>query len=367
MAEKEWHDLGTVEQLKAPPLREILIGKTKIALSFQDGVFGAISGVCNHVGGPLGKGSLSNGYVICPWHYWRYHHQTGKVRPEMGDIQVPSYELKVEAGHVFLNTKPITERVNVHEKPMHLARKPKREKGPIRVLGISTTAMTEKHPRFSTSESLLKASLENAAEELKCETQLIRLNELNFKNCEGYYSKSARACIWPCSITQFDSSDQLEKVYEALVHWADVVMVATPIRWGMASSLYHKMVERMNCIQNQITLSDNVLIKNKVASFIITGGQDNIQSVAGEMLGFFSELGFVFPPFPYIAHSLGWSMENMEHNVDYVKRSHQLPEGAKALLHRSVEMAKVLLGSEVCIEALERAGRKGYSSDRESK
>jgi hypothetical protein len=38
------------------------------------------------------------------------------------------------------------------------------------------------------------------------------------------------------------------------------------------------MVERLNCIQNQITIRDRVMLKNKVASFIITGGQDNVQA-----------------------------------------------------------------------------------------
>src|SRR5262249_9288146 len=59
------------------------------------------------------------------------------------------------------------------------------------------------------------------------------------------------------------------------------------VRWGTASSLYFKMVERMNCVQNQITIANRVLIRNKVAGFIIVGGQDNIQMVAGQMLGFF--------------------------------------------------------------------------------
>ena len=67
------------------------------------------------------------------------------------------------------------------------------------------------------------------------------------------------------------------------------------------------MIERMNCIQNQITIANRVLMHNKVAAFIITGGQDNVQAVAGQMLGFFSELGCHLPPFPFIAHSRGWS------------------------------------------------------------
>jgi hypothetical protein len=37
-----------------------------------------------------------------------------------------------------------------------------------------------------------------------------------------------------------------------------------------------------------------VLICNRVAGFIIVGGQDNIQMVAGRMLGFFAKLGLSF-------------------------------------------------------------------------
>ena len=116
-----------------------------------------------------------------------------------------------------------------------------------------------------------------------------------------------------------DETDQLDQVYEMAVHWADILLIATPIRWGAASSLYYKMVERMNCIQNQITLNNKVLIRNKVAAFIITGGQDGIQSVAGQMMMFFSEIGYLVPQFPFIAHSLGWEFEEMDRNVDFVE------------------------------------------------
>ena len=71
-----------------------------------------------------------------------------------------------------------------------------------------------------------------------------------------------------------------------------------------------------------------MLIRNKVAGFIIIGGQDNVQAVAGQMLGFFAELGFLFPQFPYIAHSRGWSAEDMERNVQIVRESAELAEGA---------------------------------------
>jgi multimeric flavodoxin WrbA len=219
--------------------------------------------------------------------------------------------------------------------------------------------MDEGNPRFSASDALLEHALAHAAQRLGAETKLVRLRDLRFRPCEGNYSKAARACTWPCAITERDPEDQLTAVYEGLVHWADVVLVATPIRWGAASSLYFEMAERLNCIQNQITLHDRVLIRGKVAAFLVMGGQDNVQAVAGSLLCFWSELGFVFPPFPFIAHSRGWDAEDMERNVAVVRGSEGLREAAAELVGRALDHWRVLdvHGAEL-EKPMERSGRK---------
>jgi multimeric flavodoxin WrbA len=138
-----------------------------------------------------------------------------------------------------------------------------------------------------------------------------------------------------------------------------ILLVATPIRWGAASSLYYKMIERMNAIQHQITINDKVLIRNKVAAFIITGGQDGIQAVAGQMMGFFTEIGFLLPQFPFIAHSLGWEAEDMERNVAHVETSEALRSGARELVVRGAKLARGLIGSgEAGCSSIDRGGRK---------
>jgi multimeric flavodoxin WrbA/nitrite reductase/ring-hydroxylating ferredoxin subunit len=360
MLDDNWHDLGPVDSLKEKPIQEIKIGSTVIALSYSNGEFGAISGVCNHVGGPLGQGNLDGEFVVCPWHHYKFDRQSGLGEPGFEQDRVPQYETRIENNHLFLNPKPKTERHKLPHPPHPLERPLERKEGPIRVVGISTTIMDTKNPRYSTSEKLLEIAINHCKAELGAEAMLIKLNELKFRNCEGYYSKSAHACTWPCSITQMDSTDEMDKIYEALVHWADVILVSTPIRWGAASSLYYKMIERMNCIQNQITIANKVLIQNKVAAFIITGGQDNVQAVAGQMFAFFSELGFVFPPFPFIAHSRGWSAEDMENNIKHVANSKELQDGAKELARRAVEMAETLLVRHLSKERVERGGRKAH-------
>jgi multimeric flavodoxin WrbA len=157
-----------------------------------------------------------------------------------------------------------------------------------------------------------------------------------------------------------DPDDQMDEVYEAIVHWADVILVATPIRWGAASSLYFKMAERLNCVQNQVTIRNRVLIRNKVASFIVTGGQDNVQGVVGHLLTFFGELGFVFPQFPFIAHSRGWSAEDMENNVLQVQHSAELREGAAELVDRAIRLAAETLKAELTKDEVARGGRKAH-------
>ena len=355
----EWLDAGPVAGYPEGTLREVTIGKLRFAVSHREGRYGVISGACNHVGGPLGQGRLYGDYVVCPWHYWKFHRVDGRGEPGFEDDRVPSHPVRIADDRLWIGREPMAGRQSKPHAPHPLARPVVRESGPIRILGLSTTAMTAGEPRYSTSEDLLEHALRNAGA-TGCDTRLLRIRDLRFRECEGFYSKSARACTWPCSITQMDASDQMDQVYEGIVHWADVILLATPIRWGAASSLYFKMVERMNCIQNQETIANRHLLKNKVAGFIITGGQGNVQAVAGQLLGFLGEVGCQFPQFPYVAHSRGWSAEDMEQNQLEVRQSTSLHEGAAALAQRCVEMARVMVSTSLGEHALVRGGRKAH-------
>jgi multimeric flavodoxin WrbA/nitrite reductase/ring-hydroxylating ferredoxin subunit len=361
MAEHEnWVDVGAMEDLAAAPLRRFTAMNQELAISLKDGKLGAVSNTCNHVGGPLGDGRLDGEFIVCPWHHWKFDRCTGVGEPGFEQDRIPAYPVWVENGRILVNLAAGSKRTGGSHEPHPLARKVERAAGPLRFAGISTSAMDAAYPRFSGSDHLLGHALREAAN-LGAETRLIRLNDLKFRACEGYYSKSAQACTWPCSITQMDAKDQMDQVYEALVHWADAIIVASPIRWGTASSLYFKMAERLNCVQNAITIRNQVLIRNKVAGFIIVGGQDNIQAVAGQMLGFFAELGFIFPQFPYIAHSRGWSHEDMECNVEIVRNSEELAEGAAMLTKRCLDLAAHLIARDEAPTSIERGGRKAHA------
>jgi hypothetical protein len=78
------------------------------------------------------------------------------------------------------------------------------------------------------------------------------------------------------------------------------------------------------------------------------------------MLGFFAEVGCHFPQFPYIAHSRGWTAEDMENNVREVMMSEELREGARSLVTRAVDMAQLLLDHETAPHTTARGGRKAH-------
>lgn len=206
MNSDKWVDVGASDELARRDVQEVTIGARKLALTHRDGEFGALSNVCNHVGGPLGRGHLEGDFVTCPWHFYKFHWKTGEGEPGYEADRVPSHAVKVENGRVLVSEAAVTKRGHLPKQKHPLARDPKRESGPIRILGISTTSMTKRHPRYSTSEDLLLHALANAREsgDCECETRLIKVRDLSFRSCEGFYSKSARACTWPCSITQME-------------------------------------------------------------------------------------------------------------------------------------------------------------------
>src|SRR5215472_9797947 len=207
--QEDWVDVGSVEELARTPLKSCKAQAIPIAISFKDGQFGAVSNVCNHVGGPLGDGRLDGDYITCPWHGWKFHRGTGVGEPGFEEDRVPAFPVKVESGRVLVNLAAPSRRTKAPHQPHPLSRKPERAPGRVRLAGISTTVMDMTNPRFSGSDYLLDHALK-AASDLGADTRLIRLNDLKFRACEGYYSKAAQACTWPCSITQMDASDELD-------------------------------------------------------------------------------------------------------------------------------------------------------------
>lgn len=161
----------------------------------------------------------------------------------------------------------------------------------IRALGISGSSRQD--GVLSKSERMLKRALQKY-EFYGCTTEFIRLKDLKIYHCEGNYSEDPSYCIYPCMTSLKYLDDQMQTVYDAVLA-CDILVLASPIRWNNHSALVQKFVERMNAVENQYSWYGNRMIQNKVAGLIIIGHVDGIQHVAGNLLNFFSWLGFSIP------------------------------------------------------------------------
>lgn len=197
---------------------------------------------------------------------------------------------------------------------------------PLRILGISCSSVNtdDKVVRVPTSERMLNESFEYAKESYKVETRIIKLRDLNYRHCEANYSIKSDYCTWPCWIQQRYPDDGMGIVYDSLVEWCDALVVATPIRWGSASSLYYQMAQRLNCLENQHALYGKDLVGEKPAGFIISGGQDNVQHVAGELFSFWSQQGFSFGKRAFVGWTAGgWLNEDMAKTPERFEKAHE--------------------------------------------
>jgi multimeric flavodoxin WrbA len=78
---------------------------------------------------------------------------------------------------------------------------------------------------------------------------------------------------------------------------ADIIIFATPVWWGIQSSLIQRVIEWLDEIHDEIIETGKSKLTNKVAGIIVTGDSDGAEHIIGILANFFSALGFTLPPF----------------------------------------------------------------------
>jgi len=204
----------------------------------------------------------------------------------------------------------------------------------IKILGLSGSSRQQ--AGMSKSERLLKKALDQYASS-GCTTKFLRLKDLKIYDCEGNYSENPAYCTYPCQSSLKYDDDEMQKVYDAVLD-ADILILATPIRWNNHSALVQKFVERMNAIENQYSWFGNRMIRKKVAGLIIIGHVDGIQHVAGNLLNFFSWLGFHIPD-AAIASWVGENDEDTTKDWEAIQHNKYTQEDLQNLVRSSLHLA----------------------------
>ena len=253
-----WHRLGNKDELLARVPFAVKLERHPIAVFLHDGAFRAIANTCNHKGGPLCEGRLRGEFVMCPWHGWEYSVVTGHGPGGLRRGAGAGLRGRGARGRRLRQRRRRRRRAScVKHKPSHLLEEhPKPPGAPPRVLGhlddgdgCGQSALLDLR-RAARARDRARRGDARAPTRSSSGCAISR-----FRRARGTTRRRRTPAPGRAPSPSAIPTDQLTAVYEGLVHWADVVLLATPIRWGDASSLYFKMAERLNCIQNQITIA----------------------------------------------------------------------------------------------------------------
>jgi nitrite reductase/ring-hydroxylating ferredoxin subunit/DMSO/TMAO reductase YedYZ heme-binding membrane subunit len=105
-AEDGFVKVCSVKEIPSNKARIGVVAGERVAVFKYDGKVSAVSNVCQHQNGPLGEGEIIDGCITCPWHGFQYDPATGASPPPFTE-KVPTFEVKIVDGDVWVNGKPL--------------------------------------------------------------------------------------------------------------------------------------------------------------------------------------------------------------------------------------------------------------------
>jgi len=184
---------------------------------------------------------------------------------------------------------------------------------------------------FSHTDALCEVVAEVFKEEHGVESEIIWLSDLNIP--VGLKSNMGKGDDWP---------KVLEKMFAA-----DIIIFATPIWWGIQSSLIQRSIERLDELNDELLDTGKSEFNNKVGGVLITGSEDGVQHVVGNILNFMSWNGFTIAPAPSVSWLGDASEDTKESLKKRFKKEGSVLSMTRAFVTNSVHIAKLLKGSPI--------------------
>ncbi|MEM6730317.1 MAG: thiamine pyrophosphate-binding protein, partial [Myxococcota bacterium] len=98
---KKWFKVLDRGELPEGRVKPVTCEHRTLCLTHFEGNYGALDNRCPHQGGPLGEGSIENGWLRCPWHGWDYHPITG-ASPGGFDETLETFEVEERDDGVYV-------------------------------------------------------------------------------------------------------------------------------------------------------------------------------------------------------------------------------------------------------------------------
>jgi nitrite reductase (NADH) small subunit len=82
-------------------VKEVFVNGRFVCVANVNGEISAMDNVCPHWGGPLGRGRIEDGKLVCPWHGWTFDPKTGET-PRKANTRVAVHKVIFEGEDVFV-------------------------------------------------------------------------------------------------------------------------------------------------------------------------------------------------------------------------------------------------------------------------
>lgn len=104
MSKIVWYKVADPKELPEGRVKSAPCGLETVCLSHFEGQYAALDNRCPHQAGPLGEGSIENGWLRCPWHGWDFHPLTGKS-PGSLDDSIRKYPVEVRDDGIYVGVE----------------------------------------------------------------------------------------------------------------------------------------------------------------------------------------------------------------------------------------------------------------------
>ena len=154
-----------------------------------------------------------------------------------------------------------------------------------RLRAVFLLGTLKKKQVLSNTQALCEAVADVFAKQEGVKSEIVRLRDYD---------------IQPGTKTEIDDDDW-PKIVKKMMK-ADIVIFATPIWWGIQSSLIQRAIERLDELNDELLETGKSEFANKVGGIVITGAEDGAEHIIGNILNFMTWNGFSIPP----AGSVSW-------------------------------------------------------------
>lgn len=96
-----WFRACRVDEIAEARGISLEIDGLRVAVFNDGGAIRALQGLCPHANGPLGKGWIEEGAVVCPLHRWRFRLEDGLCESVAG-ASVHAFPVEVRDGEVWV-------------------------------------------------------------------------------------------------------------------------------------------------------------------------------------------------------------------------------------------------------------------------